>query len=269
MLSSPRWPSSTTRIFSSAEKCRRVARRMSLTICSAGAFSGTGFRLIFAPDGYDDPEILRSRKPSICLTGADGGHPNQNRLRSDANARQYTPERLFVAGRISSVEASHVSKGCFTAQIAACVRFLTWILRKTALTWTLTVASVIPSLSAMTLLEAPWTRLCKMAASLVERARARLSCAASSDGCPGSAGGVVSWMGPIHLGNSLMKLAGSTVSFNMTSSSAFRSASQLMVSRIYPPAPASSADITSLAPLQFPITTMRAEVCCRRMARTL
>src|SRR6478609_5949863 len=74
MLSSPRSPSSTTRIFSSAEKCRRVARRMSLTICSAGAFSGPGFCLIFAPDGYDDPEILRSRKPSICLTGADGGH---------------------------------------------------------------------------------------------------------------------------------------------------------------------------------------------------
>src|SRR5688500_19033281 len=72
MLSSPRRPSSTTRIFSSAEKCRRVARRMSLTTCSAGAFSGPGFGLIFAPDGYDDPEILRSRKPSICLTGADG-----------------------------------------------------------------------------------------------------------------------------------------------------------------------------------------------------
>jgi hypothetical protein len=46
---------------------------MSLTICSAGAFSGPGFCLIFAPDGYDDPEFLRSRNPSICLTGADGG----------------------------------------------------------------------------------------------------------------------------------------------------------------------------------------------------
>src|SRR3954463_9448281 len=74
MLSSQRRPSSTTWIFSSAEKCRRVARRMSLTICSAGAFSGSGFCLIFAPDGYDDPEILRSRIPSICPTGADGGH---------------------------------------------------------------------------------------------------------------------------------------------------------------------------------------------------
>src|SRR3954471_12379600 len=73
MLASPRRPSSTTRIFSSAEKCRRVARRMSWTIRSAGALTGSGFCLIFAPDGYDDPEILPFRIPSICPTGADGG----------------------------------------------------------------------------------------------------------------------------------------------------------------------------------------------------
>src|SRR4051794_13417498 len=40
MPASPRRPSSTTRIFSSAENCRRVARRMSLTIRSAGALTG-------------------------------------------------------------------------------------------------------------------------------------------------------------------------------------------------------------------------------------
>ena len=57
---SPRNPSSTTRIFSSAEKCRRVARRMSLIASSAGCFSGLDFCLIFAPCGYDDPEILPS-----------------------------------------------------------------------------------------------------------------------------------------------------------------------------------------------------------------
>jgi hypothetical protein len=34
MLYSPRSPSSTTRIFPSAEWCFRVARRMSLKICS-------------------------------------------------------------------------------------------------------------------------------------------------------------------------------------------------------------------------------------------
>src|ERR1700729_1591961 len=63
MLSSPRSPSSTTRIFSSAEKCRRVARRMSLIASSAGCFSGPDFCLIFAPCGYDDPKILPTRKP--------------------------------------------------------------------------------------------------------------------------------------------------------------------------------------------------------------
>src|ERR1700682_5022573 len=49
MLSSPRRPSSTMRIFSSAENCRRVARRMSFTTCSAGSFTGPDFCLIFAP----------------------------------------------------------------------------------------------------------------------------------------------------------------------------------------------------------------------------
>jgi hypothetical protein len=74
MLSSPRSPSSTMRIFSSAEKCRRVARRMSLIASSAGCSSGPDFCLIFAPCGYDDPEILSSWKPLIRLNGADAGH---------------------------------------------------------------------------------------------------------------------------------------------------------------------------------------------------
>src|SRR4029453_19241864 len=74
MLSSPRRPSSTMRILSSAEKCRRVARRMFFTTCVAGSFSGTDFCLIFAPcEGYDEPEILPSSTHPICLTSADGG----------------------------------------------------------------------------------------------------------------------------------------------------------------------------------------------------
>jgi hypothetical protein len=48
------------RIFSSAEKCRRVARRMSLIASSDGGFSGPDFCLIFAPCGYYDQEILSS-----------------------------------------------------------------------------------------------------------------------------------------------------------------------------------------------------------------
>jgi hypothetical protein len=37
------------RIFSSAENCRRVARRMSFTTFSADSFTGPDFCLIFAP----------------------------------------------------------------------------------------------------------------------------------------------------------------------------------------------------------------------------
>ena len=51
MLSSPRKPSSTTRIFSSAEWCLRVRRRMSRTTRSAGGFraGAEDFWLIFPP----------------------------------------------------------------------------------------------------------------------------------------------------------------------------------------------------------------------------
>ena len=66
-------PSSTMRILSSAEKCRRVARRMFFTTCVGGSFTGTDFCLIFAPcEGYDEPKILPSSTHPICLTSADG-----------------------------------------------------------------------------------------------------------------------------------------------------------------------------------------------------
>jgi hypothetical protein len=48
---------------------------MSLTTVSAGPFAGPDVCFIFAPDGYDEPEILRSREPSVCLMGADAGQP--------------------------------------------------------------------------------------------------------------------------------------------------------------------------------------------------
>jgi hypothetical protein len=49
MLFSPRSPSSTMRILSSAQKCRRVALRMDFKTCIAGSFTGPYFCLIFAP----------------------------------------------------------------------------------------------------------------------------------------------------------------------------------------------------------------------------
>ena len=60
MLSSPRKTSSTMRIFSSAENWRRVARRISFTTRSAGALASPDVCFIFAPDGYDEPDILLS-----------------------------------------------------------------------------------------------------------------------------------------------------------------------------------------------------------------
>src|SRR5512137_2997393 len=62
------------RIFSSAEYCLRVARRISRTCCSAVP-AGSDFRRIFIPlQGYDEPEILQSSMQPFCLMVADGGH---------------------------------------------------------------------------------------------------------------------------------------------------------------------------------------------------
>jgi hypothetical protein len=74
--SSPRKTSSTMRIFSSAEYCLRVARRMSLMTCSAGAFPVPDFCLIFAPlKGYDELEILRSLLSRFGPISAEAGQP--------------------------------------------------------------------------------------------------------------------------------------------------------------------------------------------------
>src|SRR3954451_7787239 len=72
MLSSPRKPVSTMRIFSSAENCRRVARRISFTTCSAGSFTGPDFCPICAPSmatmgqKFSLPQLTRS--VSVVLT---------------------------------------------------------------------------------------------------------------------------------------------------------------------------------------------------------
>src|SRR5271165_5309961 len=98
MLSSPRRPSSTIRILSSAEKCRRVARRMSFTTCVAGPSSGTDFCLIFDPrEGYDEPEILPSSTYPICLMSADGRHFLRGATRR-GSALHYLPSRSCAPG---------------------------------------------------------------------------------------------------------------------------------------------------------------------------
>ena len=72
MLSSPPRPDSTIRIFSSAEYCLRVLRRISRTVRSAVSLELIDACLIFVPFGHDDePEILRYKITSICPIDAD------------------------------------------------------------------------------------------------------------------------------------------------------------------------------------------------------
>src|SRR5271166_5420601 len=60
MLSSPRSPAITIRTFSSAEYCRRVARRISRTAFSASSDCRSTFDLISAPSA-----VKMSQKPSL------------------------------------------------------------------------------------------------------------------------------------------------------------------------------------------------------------
>ncbi len=56
------------------ERCFRVARRMSFTICSGVPARVSDFCLICAsPKSYDEPEILTSSSHPICLKGPAAG----------------------------------------------------------------------------------------------------------------------------------------------------------------------------------------------------
>jgi predicted TIM-barrel fold metal-dependent hydrolase len=93
------------RIFSSAENCRRVARRISFTTCSAGSFTGPDFCPIFAPSiGYDGPKILFISTQPICLIGTDAGQAAVHRPRlevADISHRHGADWRRANAGHVS------------------------------------------------------------------------------------------------------------------------------------------------------------------------
>src|SRR5262245_54083133 len=116
MLSSPRRPATTIRIFSSAEYCLRVRRRMARTVASAPSFKPFNFWLIFVPFGRcDEPEILRYANPSICSVGADVRHlgpaPSLNCLRSRKRGLVRRLHRYY--GRIRLPPAVHHRIGAF------------------------------------------------------------------------------------------------------------------------------------------------------------
>jgi hypothetical protein len=89
----------TTRIFSWAEKCRRVAPRMSLIASSAGWFSGPDFCLIFAPCGYDDPEILPTGKPrdfsKALIADTSAGAALEDDIRADCDSARHLSPAAF------------------------------------------------------------------------------------------------------------------------------------------------------------------------------
>ena len=93
MLSSPRRPDTTIRIFSSAEYCLTVLRRISRTTLSAESLLLNDFWLIFVPFGhYDEPKILPYANTSIGPKDADVRQPEDDdslRLALVRLAKQY------------------------------------------------------------------------------------------------------------------------------------------------------------------------------------
>src|ERR1700683_3290759 len=109
MLSSPRRPSNTMRIFSSAEYCLRVARRMSWTTFSAGSLDDRVCCLIFAPcERYDEPETLPSSICQFCLTSADGGHSAARRGFQNGSRRQRRCASRNVRGVLHENQRHHI-----------------------------------------------------------------------------------------------------------------------------------------------------------------
>ena len=75
MLCSPRRPSSTIRIFSAAEYCLRVARRMSFTIRSDDGFKIA--RATAAAEEVEKPELLRLAIPALVYGTYPGASTEQ------------------------------------------------------------------------------------------------------------------------------------------------------------------------------------------------
>ena len=98
LATSPRSPFSTIQIFFSAERCRRVALRMSRTVFSALSGMRLLDRLIVAPcQVNDEPEILPSSTHPICLMSADGGQRASSVFRPGGSRMNASYPRIRAA----------------------------------------------------------------------------------------------------------------------------------------------------------------------------
>src|ERR1051325_3878282 len=105
MLSSPRNPESTIRICSSAENWRRVARRISLTTCFAGSFTGPDFCPIFAPSmatmGQKSslPQLSKSVSEALMPDNTQYAYRYGERRKSGRNRLSLTYSPLWGGGK--------------------------------------------------------------------------------------------------------------------------------------------------------------------------
>lgn len=107
MLSSPRRPSGTMRIFSSSENCRRVTRRMSFTTFFAGSFTGADFRWCGTA-----PLLQRLSAKAWLLIN------NATRI-GDRSMKQITTVGLDLAKHVFQVHGAEVGGPCSCSQAAA------------------------------------------------------------------------------------------------------------------------------------------------------
>src|ERR1700722_19464214 len=98
---------------------------MSFSTCSAGALSGPDFCFIFAACGYDEPEILPSLRPSVCLKGADGEQTRIYRRR----LRRYRHQPSICAKRGSKLTAANVIEAIVIFRNMFILPWKSWLLR--------------------------------------------------------------------------------------------------------------------------------------------
>ena len=95
----------------------------------------------------DSRNMLSALRDALAAGGNSGGL--SSRMDEVAMGGVISPAERKGAGALLSVE--HLSEPLLIAHMAACVRLTTPILRRTALTWTLTVVSAIPRSRPMAL----------------------------------------------------------------------------------------------------------------------